>query len=296
VELGGNYAFNRNKVLSLGDTAVKFVTVGSSFTGRLTNAEVGQPLGVIRGTDFARCRYGETANTVGTVDVNSVCRAANAPDGALYLGANGFPIVDPTLRALGNPQPNYTAGLRSNIGFRRLSLGAFVDIRRGGTLQNMTKASMYGQGTHGDTQIRGSNVTFGRDFRIAGIGPSSYPVVGPGVDATTGAGRPVAIGEPWYTGTGGIGGAASQFQEGAGFVRLREVSLGLNLDQAWVQRRTGFRSLDFRVSGRNLGLWTKYTGYDPETSLSGGAVITQGFDWFNPPTSRSVVLSVGLNR
>ena len=51
-----------------------------------------------------------------------------------------------------------------------------------------------------------------------------------------------------------------------------------------------------RLSGRNLALWTDYTGFDPETSLSGGAVSTQGFDWFNPPTSRSVVLSIGLNR
>jgi hypothetical protein len=156
----------------------------------------------------------------------------------------------------------------------------------------MTKASMYNQGTHGDTERRGRTAVFGQDFRIAGVGPERFPVVGPG------AGREVTIGEAWYTGAGGIGGAAaiSQFQEDAGLVRLREVSLGLTLDQPWVQRRLGVRSVDLRVAGRNLALWTDYTGYDPETSLSGGAVISQAFDWFNPPTSRSVVLSVGLSR
>jgi hypothetical protein len=197
---------------------------------------------------------------------------------------------------LGSPQPNYTAGLRGNVAYKRLSVGAFVDVRNGGTVQNMTKASMYGQGTHGDTELRGTAVTFGRGFRIAGIGPADYPVVGPGVDAATGAGKSVTLNEAWYTGSGGIGGAASQFQEGGSYVRLREVALGLNLDQPWVQQRLGFRSIDLRVSGRNLALWTDYTGFDPETSLSGGAVITQGFDWFNPPTSRSLVISVGLNR
>jgi TonB-linked SusC/RagA family outer membrane protein len=296
VELGGNYAFNRNRVQSLGDTSVKFVPVGSSFIGRQTNAEIGNPLGVIRGSDFARCRYGEATNVVSTVDINAVCRAAGAPEGAMYLGANGRPLVDQTFRNLGNPQPNYTAGLRSNVSFRGLSLGAFVDIRNGGTIQNMTKGSLYQQGTHGDTRLRGTAVTFGRDFKIAGVGPANYPVVGPGVDPATNAGRPTTLDEAWFTGAGGIGGAASQFQEDAGFVRLREVSLGLNLNQPWVVRRTGFRSVDLRLSGRNLGLFTNYTGYDPETSLSGGSVITQGFDWFNPPTSRSVVLTVGLNR
>jgi TonB-linked SusC/RagA family outer membrane protein len=292
VEVGGNYAFNRNRVQQLGSdsTAPIFVGVGSSFTGRTTNAEVGQPLGVIRGTDFARCRYGERQNVVGSVDVNAACTAAGAADGALFIGANGYPVVDPTQRVLGNPQPNFTAGLRSNVTFRRFTLGAFLDIRSGGTLQNMTKASMYGQGTHGDTRRRGDSVTFGRDFQIAGIGPAQFPVVGPG------ANRRVALTESWFTGTGGVGGAASQFQEDGSFMRLREISLGLNLDQAWVQQRLGFRSIDLRLSGRNLALWTDYTGYDPETSLSGGAVITQGFDWFNPPTSRSYVLSVGFNR
>jgi hypothetical protein len=125
---------------------------------------------------------------------------------------------------------------------------------------------------------------------ISNVGPSRFPVVGPG------ANREVVLGESWFTGSGSIGGAASAFQEDGSYVRLREVSLGLTLDQRWVQRATGLRSVDVRLSGRNLALWSDYTGFDPETSLSGGAVLTQGFDWFNPPTSRSFVLSVGFNR
>jgi hypothetical protein len=289
LDVGGNYAFNRNRVQSLGDTSVQFVGVGASFVGRTTNAQVGHPLGVIRGTDFARCRYGET-NVVSGVDVNAVCRAASAPEGAMYVAANGLPVVDPTQRVLGNPNPNYTAGVRSTLGYRKLSLGAFVDVRRGGTVQNMTKASMYQYGTHGDTERRGSTVVFGRNFKISNVGPAEFPVVGPG------AGKEVAVGESWFTGNGSIGGAASAFQEDGSYVRLREVSVGLTLDRPWVQRATGMRSVDLRLSGRNLALWSKYTGFDPETSLSGGAVITQGFDWFNPPTSRSIVLTVGFNR
>jgi hypothetical protein len=44
--------------------------------------------------------------------------------------------------------------------------------------------------------------------------------------------------------------------------------------------------------------WTNYTGFDPETGLGGLAGATassQGFDWFNNPIAKAVVLSVGLN-
>jgi hypothetical protein len=264
--------------------------VGASFGGRTTNAVVGQPMGVIRGADFARCRLGDASNVVGGVDINAACRTANAPDGALYLGANGFPIADPTERNLGDPNPNYFAGVRTGLAFRGLSVNTFWDIRRGGQIQNMTKASMYNYGTHADTELRGSTVTFGQDYRLGGVGPAQFPVVGPG------AGRSVTIGEGWFSGTGGIGGPVSPFQEDGSYVRLREISLGLNLNQAWVTRRLGLSSVDLRLTGNNVALWTDYTGFDPETSLSGGAVVTQGFDWFNAPNARRFVLSVGLNR
>ena len=290
LDVGGNYAFNRNRVQSLGDSAVQTLLVGAPFGGRSTFAQVGQQLGVIRGSDFARCRYGEASNRVGGVDINAACRTANAPDGALYIGTNGFPIADPTERLIGDPNPNYTAGVRTGLTFRRLSLNSFWDIRRGGTIQNMTKASMYNYGTHGDTEDRGRTAVFGQNYRLGGVGPASFPVVGPG------AGREVTIGESWYAGTGGIGGPVSPFQEDGSYVRLRELSLGITLDQRFVQRSLGMSSIDLRLAGRNLGLWTDYTGFDPETSLSGGAVITQGFDWFNAPTARSFVISVGLNR
>ena len=289
-EVGGNFARNRNRVTSLGDPNLTSIGVGSSFNGRTTNAVVGEPLGVIRGTDFARCRYGDAANVVGGVDVNGACRAAGAPDGALYIAASGFPIADPTERTVGDPNPRYTAGARSSVTWRRLTLATFVDVRRGGTIQNMTKASMYSYGIHGDTRDRGRTATFGTDYRLGGTGPDRFPVVGPG------AGKAITLGESWYAGVGGIGGPITPFQEDGSFARWRELSLALTLDQPWVQRRLGAGSVELRIAGRNLALWTDYTGFDPETSLSGGAVISQGFDWFNAPTSRSLVFSVGITR
>jgi hypothetical protein len=297
VDIGGNYAFNRNRVQSLGDTAIKALSLGNSFGGRAVNAVVGQQLGVIRGSDFARCRYSEATNLVSGVDVNAACRTAGAPEGALYIGANGFPLNDVTERTIGDPNPNYTAGVRTGVTFRGVSLNSLFDIRRGGTIQNMTRASMYNYGTHGDTEQRANCVTgtggltcTGNERTFGSAGWFNGPVVGPGANSA------VPIGENWYAGLGGIGGPAAQFQEDGSFVRLRELSLGVTLNQPWVQRRLGLSSVELRGAGRNLKLWSNFSGFDPETSLSGGAAVSQGFDWFNAPTSRSFVLSVGLNR
>ena len=66
------------------------------------------------------------------------------------------------------------------------------------------------------------------------------------------------------------------------------------LIQPFIQR-SGFTSMNVRLSGRNLWLDTKYTGIDPETNL-GGVTAARGNEYFNNPQARSVIVTVGLNR
>ena len=55
----------------------------------------------------------------------------------------------------------------------------------------------------------------------------------------------------------------------ADFVKLREISLSVDVPSAWV-RRTGATSASFNVAGRNLALWSDYEGTDPEVNSYGG--------------------------
>ena len=59
------------------------------------------------------------------------------------------------------------------------------------------------------------------------------------------------------------------FQDGE-FVKLREVSLRFSAPQRWASLARA-RSLDFITSGRNLGLWSKYGGIDPENDFQATA-------------------------
>jgi TonB-linked SusC/RagA family outer membrane protein len=279
VTLGLNWARNRNKVLSLGDTNVKVTGFGSSFVGSTTHAVVGFPLGEFRGNDFARC--GRDLTTIGTNDIAAACDGQ--PDGALYIASTGFPIQDPNVREIGDPNPDWTGGLNAAVTVRRVHVGALLDVRKGGRTLNMTRSSTYSYGTHKDTEIRGATRTFGENIMPG-------PVVGPGV------GTWVAIGESWFNGLGGVGGPRAQFMEDAGVVRLREISLAYTFSQPWVQRTLGFSSIDARIAGRNLKTWTDYTGFDPEPNLAGAGIANRGVDWFVNPPSKAVVFSLGIHR
>jgi hypothetical protein len=59
------------------------------------------------------------------------------------------------------------------------------------------------------------------------------------------------------------------FFQKADFTRLREASITYNAPDRYAAMLRG-RSLSVTLSGRNLALWTKYKGVDPEASYGNG--------------------------
>jgi len=95
----------------------------------------------------------------------------------------------------------------------------------------------------------------------------------------------------FWSGPGsGFTGPAEQFIEDGGYVKLREVSLTVNIPL----RRFGLESIDLGLILRNFKIWTKYTGIDPETNLT-GPTNGQGLDYFNNPPMKSVIFSLSIN-
>ena len=109
-----------------------------------------------------------------------------------------------------------------------------------------------------------------------------------------GGGR-VALDESWYTNIGGgFNGPNDQFVENINTTRLREITLSYTLNSPGFRNATKLQSIDFSVTGRNLYLWTGYTGVDPETNLT-GVSNGRGIDYFNNPGTRSFLFSVKIN-
>ena len=289
-DVGVNWTRNRNRVLRL--QGAEFVELTGGFG--VSRAVAGQPLGTFYADDFVRCRYGDDANFFDTqggtnTDINASCRAASAPEGALFIDANGFPVYDGRNKVLGDPNPNYLLGIRTGFTIRqKLRLTALLDVRNGGQVWNGTRLALQSYGTSIYTVDRGQSYTFGRDVP----GMPTGAVTGPG------AGRSVPIGENWWrTGLGNnFNGPTAQGVEDGGFTRLREVSLSYSFDRPWVRRTTRMASVDLRLAGRNLALWSDYRGIDPETNLTGPIGAGRGIDYFNSPNTRSWVVNLQLNR
>jgi TonB-dependent starch-binding outer membrane protein SusC len=71
--------------------------------------------------------------------------------------------------------------------------------------------------------------------------------------------------------------------EDGSFVRFRELSLTYTLPQS-VVRALRTHSLSVTAAVRNLALWTRYTGADPEVSNTNGANIT-----YTPSSNSNIV-------
>jgi TonB-linked SusC/RagA family outer membrane protein len=294
-ELGLNFARNRNRVDRLQGAEFLYLTGGFGVSA----AVAGQPLGSFYGTDFVRCRLSvpdaqNIQNIGGTdIDINAACRTARAADGAMYIAADGFPRLDQSNYVIGDPNPDWLGGIRNTVTlWKKLTVGALIDLRRGGEVWNGTRGALQSYGTSAYTEDRGASKTFGNQI-LPG------PVFGPG------AGTSVAVGEGWYrSGAAGPGGGlgnnfngpTSQFVEDGSFTRLREISVAYTFEGEGLRRSLGFQSVNVRLAGRNVGLWTNYKGIDPMTNLQGPIGSGRGVDYFNNPQTRSWVVNVTLNR
>ncbi|KQS36437.1 SusC/RagA family TonB-linked outer membrane protein [Pedobacter sp. Leaf194] len=262
--LYATFALNRNIVKSLAGATV--YTLPDSY---MQNASLlpGQPFGVFYSTDFLKDNNGK-----------------------YVLDGNGFPQAGISNEIIGNPNPKWQGGIGSTFSYRKLSLFLLFDRVAGNDFFNGTRGSLYSIGTHADQggtviaplgglkDVNGNLIAAGTSFQ--------------GQIRDFGAG-PVAINQAWWQGRGSASNSASykQFVEDASTSRLREVTLRYSIDAKSIKFISALSSIDLSISGRNLILWTDYTGTDPEVNIS-GAGLARGQDWFTNPNTKSVLFSI----
>jgi TonB-dependent SusC/RagA subfamily outer membrane receptor len=82
------------------------------------------------------------------------------------------------------------------------------------------------------------------------------------------------------------------FEEDGSFTRWRELAVSVDIPQRYVSMLQA-RSAMLTVAGRNLKLWTKYSGYDPEINQQAGfpppfaGAVYEGFGGDNPTAPQS---------
>ena len=82
--------------------------------------------------------------------------------------------------------------------------------------------------------------------------------------------------------------------EDGSFLRLNMLTLGYTLPKTLLHK-VKMDNLRFYVTGYNLFLWTRYSGYDPENSTMRRTNLTPGVDYSAYPKSRQFVFGVNVS-
>ncbi|MCC9138685.1 SusC/RagA family TonB-linked outer membrane protein [Pontibacter silvestris] len=212
-------------------------------------------------------------------------------DGSLNLTENGFPQLSPELTIIGDPNPDWRGGFGTNASYKDFSLNVLFETSQGGDFYEGTRGVLVNFGTHADV---GNEVTLSQDmYNYAGnIIPAGSTVRGNIADFGAG---PVLLDQSWYTTLGGHSGQMTeQFVSDGSWTRIREITLGYTLNSEGFRNKTKLQGINFAVTLRNPVLWTNIEGVDPETNVS-GVGNARGVDYFNNPSTRSLLFSIKFN-
>ena len=260
------YAHNKNLVESL--TILDFQSAG----GYPNRIRAGEPAGVFYGSYAARnCVTGALL----TDSLGRYRRSNNAADMGATLAIREAlsqgNCNDSLNKVLGDPNPKWMGSFLNEFTLaKRVRLRALLDGVFGNKIMNLsTRAQNAG--------IASNSKTYERELLPYGD-PRKLPPT-------------------WNSRTQGI---FEYWIEDGTFVKLRELSATYTLDIPTV-RRYFANGVDLTLSGRNLAVWTKYSGYDPEINLfgtnAGGLQSVQttaadrGFDFGGYPIPRVWQLS-----
>ena len=263
-----NWSKNTNEVTDLFGTETINLSPGASASSR---AIVGRQLGVLFGT-------GSQTN----------------PDGSFILDENGFPQITPSPVILGDPNPDWRAGLGFNLNYKKLSLNVVIEHSEGGDFMPRTLWVLHRFGT---TEATSNRVTLSQDLVNYRGNTVNAGTTVRGNIKDFGGGQ-VLLDENWYrTGIGGGFGDNQVYNFGvydATFTKVRELSLSYLIDSEGLNSILGLDNIKLTATARNLININNVPGIDPETNQYGvGNAL--GLDYFTNPQTKSVLFTAAFN-
>jgi len=278
-----NFTKLKNTVIKLAEGVDNLFLGG--FTVPQVRAVAGQAYGSVFGNDWYR---DENGNVLINDDPTDNFR-------------DGYPWQDTrSMVPIGNTQPDWTANITNTIKYKKVTLSFMWDIKSGGMMYNGTGFAMNYFGTSKATETREvyytpeGTIDFDRTPSqniivmkgVYGHLDANGNPVGTGITNVT----PVVLDQAWYTSGGGsnfASGPSVAAMEDASWIRLRDITLSYDLPV----KKTFIKNAQLYFTGKNLLLFTPYTGIDPETNLQ-GATNGQGMDYFNNPGSKTYLFGL----
>lgn len=187
---------------------------------------------------------------------------------------------------IGSAAPDFYGGINNTFKYKDFDLSIFFNFSYGGEVLNATKLSNTQTGKQNYNVLGICNI----DSRWTYIDKQTGELItDPAQLAAVNAGRTIA---GIYDMEQGDKYIHSWAVEDASFLRLKNISLGYNFPRKLI-RKISVQRLRLYFTASNLFVWTPYSGFDPETSVSGNG-LTRGVDFGSYPRNRSFVFGFNL--
>jgi TonB-dependent starch-binding outer membrane protein SusC len=170
-------------------------------------------------------------------------------------------ITDEDRTKIGDPNPDFTAGLTNTFSYKKFDLSVFLYLVYGNDVYNGTYIFLE-SGTGEDNQTT--------DMLRRWKNPGDITDM-------------PRVGDTYKS---------SRFIENGSFLRIKNVTVGYNFPKNLL-KHAHIKTARFYLSGQNLYTFTPYTGMDPEVNYASTDVLIRGTDFFTYPQSRTILM--GLN-
>lgn len=260
-ETSFNMSFNKNKVLELSDGSAVF------------NAGARQPIAVGYDMDAFNLpiwagvdpKNGDPLwekvtlddNGTKTITKTSVYSEAATSDSRQFTGTSAA--------------PKFTGGLSNNFRYKDFTLSAFFNFVYGNYVYNETRVSFDNDGLYEAFNSMVLAKGWTRWEKEGDIATHPKPIVGGNKDSNQGS---------------------SRYLEDGSYIRLRNIRAGYNLPETLLSK-IGFSRVHVFVSADNLWTATKFSGPDPEVTLSQQDQVS-GLSSFKYPISKKIVFGLNL--
>lgn len=257
-----NWSRNRNEVVSLIDGQDIFLdsSPGSFLQDETHILREGEEVGVFWGFEYRGVNQG-------TPDAGTAGLPGTGAGDELFTDLNGDGVINGADRQIiGNPNPDWIAGLNNNFRYKDFDLNIFFQAAVGGDIFSYTFLELASGESNATREVLNSWTPTNTDTNV----PSA------------------AVREKRIT---------DRFVYDGSYVRLKNLALGYNLPMD-LSNKLGMNGIRFSLSGQNLLTFTNFPGTDPEASYQASGAqnsnTNRGFDYGSYPNIRSYTLSVNL--
>ncbi|MFD1185160.1 SusC/RagA family TonB-linked outer membrane protein [Pontibacter rugosus] len=303
-----NTAFNRNKILDLGNTPlgtpIQSFGWASGWVNNLYDfhVEVGQPMGQYYGyvtdgfytVDDFNTTYNEGANTwsytlkEGIPNSKNIALGNRDPQpGDLKLKDltdDGNSMISPEDRkVLGTSQPKFIGGFNQQFAYKNFDLSVFLNFSYGNKVYNANKIEFTTQYLYRD-----NNMLSLMNDRWQRFDDNGQLVTNPEQLAALNQDA-----KYWSPPLGQYFLHSFAIEDGS-YLRISNLTLGYTLPQSLVDKTRVFSKFRVYATVNNLHTFTKYTGYDPEANTRRDTPYTPGVDYAAYPRSRYILGGVNV--